>query len=320
MAITPRAGSVLGKYRVARLSCAGIAILVATVLATPSAIGADSSRGGGGIMAGPGQRIGEPVSPGVSSGLDQPAGQNDGSGITNAVTYVNWSGYAATASLPFNEAETTFVQPSVTCTVPGAWTVFWVGFDGFENSTVEQAGTAAQCGSGSKPQPSYYAWWEMYPTNGIGDMTRVTVKPGDTIHAAVTYTASDATYALTVADLTDKQEYTQLTTCAPNLTCARASAEWIVERPATNGVYTPLADWSTMKIESSEASNTTKTVITGEGRHKVAAVTNVLQPASAFSSTAINMGNDPYTGETLASVGRLDRTGTTFTDTWQAAQ
>jgi len=51
-------------------------------------------------------------------------------------------------------------------------------FDGFNNGTVEQAGTAATCSYGADPTPSYYAWWEMYPTNNI-QVAPLNVSPGD---------------------------------------------------------------------------------------------------------------------------------------------
>src|SRR5581483_355717 len=89
------------------------------------------------------------------------------SGSNSPVYYYNWSGYAATTSQPFVAVQSIYTQPNVTCTTPGAWTLFWVGFDGYLNNNVEQAGTAAQCSSGTNPQPTYYAWWEMYPTNTI---------------------------------------------------------------------------------------------------------------------------------------------------------
>jgi hypothetical protein len=227
--------------------------------------------------------------------------------------YYNWSGYAATGNTPFNAVKSTFVQPTVTCTVPGAWTLFWVGFDGANNgSTVEQAGTAAQCSPGSNPQPIYYAWWEMWPTNNIQVMP-ITVKPGDTIEASVNYTASNASYSMNVTDKTNKQQSTQVATCAANLSCNRQSAEWIVERPTYNGSYTALANWGTMKLKSNQASNT---LTTPRGRSPGKPV---FQPISAFNNTPIAMIN-PSNGTNLASVNALNNNGNLFSDNWLAAQ
>jgi hypothetical protein len=265
------------------------------------------------IAAVPGRRIPESQNPALHARLNKALTNTNVNASNSVEGYYNWSGYAATGTSSFNEAQSTFIQPTVTCPVAGAWTLFWVGFDGFNNNTVEQAGTAAQCSTGNKSQPIYYAWWEMYPTNTI-QMMPITIKPGNTIQATVSYTASNANYSLNVTDLSNRQQYTTLTRCAANLTCARQSAEWIVERPTLNGSYTPLADWGTMNLTNNKASNTTTT----NRRNRV--VSNVLQPITAFSNTPISMVNYPFTGETLASVGNLNRSGTLFADNWQAAQ
>jgi len=265
----------------------------------------------GSITAGPGRRFLNSNASILRSSLAKRF-TNNASGSNSPTIYYNWSGYAATSTSAFNEVQSTFVQPAVTCPVPGAWTLFWVGFDGFTNNTVEQAGTAAQCSSGSNPKPAYYAWWEMWPTNNIQVMP-ITVSPGNSIQATVSYTASNGRYSLNVTDLSNRQQYTQVTSCAANLQCSRQSAEWIVERPTLNGAYTPLANWGTMSLASNQASNSTTT-----NRRKV--VSYVLKPVSSFSNTPIDMVNDPYTGEMLATVTPLDKTGTTFSDTWSAAQ
>jgi hypothetical protein len=260
------------------------------------------------ISATPGHRISQALAPKLSKQSTISA-----SGSNSPIYYYNWSGYAATATTPFVAAQSTFTQPAVSCPVAGAWTLFWVGFDGFNNNTVEQAGTAAQCGSGTNPQPTYYAWWEMYPTNTI-QMMPITIKVGDNIQATVSYTASNAQYSLGVSDLTNKAHYTQMAYCAPGLTCDRQSAESIVERPSVGGVYTPLAKWGTMTLSNNKAANTYTT-----NRH-THVISPVLQPLSAFSNTPVAMVNYPYTGAILANVSGLDSTGTQFSDTWQAAQ
>ena len=259
--------------------------------------------------------------PAISAGPGQPAPNNspntqskvlntNGTGSNSPILYYNWSGYAATGGNPYLAVTATFVQPKVTCTVPGAWTLFWVGFDGFNNNTVEQAGTAAQCSTGSNPQPTYYAWWEMYPTNGIAVMP-LTIKPGDSILAKASYNPAKATYSLNVADKTTAQHYTKVASCEAGLTCARQSAEWIVERTMLGSNYAPLANWNTMQIKTAKASNS----------YSAAHPTQpLMQPISAFNNTPINMVDYPYTGKVLATVGPLNSTGTAFTDTWLAAQ
>ncbi len=211
--------------------------------------------------------------------------------------YYNWSGYAAQAKAPFTLVHSTYVQPTVTCPVKKAYTVFWVGFDGFTNSTVEQDGTLAYC-SGTTPE--YEAWWEMYPTNDITAVPSVAVAPGDKINATVTF--QGGVYTMTVKDMTSGTHFTRTAKCAKGLTCPRDSAEWIVERPGYGGEnYAPLADWGTMNLPGDQAA-------TGGGAGR---------PVSAFTNTPIDMVNlaDTYL---LAAVTALDTAGSTFTDTWQA--
>jgi hypothetical protein len=222
--------------------------------------------------------------------------------------FFNWSGYAATAASPFLQAQTTYTQPAASCPVPRAWTVFWVGFDGFQNETVEQAGTAAQC-LGESSEPVYYAWWEMYPTNMI-QVTPIKINPGDKIVAKVAFNPRTNKFSLGVMDTTDKEHFTEVTACAAQLKCERASAEWIVERPTVEGSFAPLADWGTMLLKGDRAA--------------VAAMPSepkpTMQPLSAFSNSAITMVNSPEANEQLAAPGPLNRMGIRFGDTWLAAQ
>jgi plastocyanin len=287
-----------------QLPASWLVISVALFLYLTSAALADtpSHIQAGSVKLGPGQRVPR----GDLKKLHLPAGRPPtATGSNSTVYYSNWSGYAATGSKTFNQVESTFIQPTVSCPVAGAFTVFWVGFDGFDgfdNGTVEQAGTAAQCSGGASPQPTYYGWWEMYPTNDIQAMP-ISIHTGDTVNAVVSYLASSNTYALTVADRSDQQTYTQTTTCAADLTCGRDSAEWIVERPGVGGAYTPLADWGTMQLGADSASDA---VSSGGGY--------VPQAVSAFTNTPIDMVDNSDTA-VLATVGPLGTSGNIFTDT-----
>ena len=227
--------------------------------------------------------------------------------------YFNWSGYAANGSTPFNEVKTSYVQPVVSCPVTGADTLFWVGFDGFSNGTVEQAGTGAMCGNaGSKP--TYFAWWEMYPTNSVQFMP-ITINPGDSIDASVIYSSASNLYTMSVRDLTRGVAYSANSACATGLYCARQTAEWIVERPTSGGQYTPLANWVAMKLTNDKASDTSVIVT------KKHISEPYLVKASTFALTGIDMVNYPDTGKVLASVGPMTKTVPNhFVDTWQAAQ
>ncbi|HEY3953210.1 MAG TPA: G1 family glutamic endopeptidase [Streptosporangiaceae bacterium] len=217
----------------AGLMCGGV------MLAVPGAAGAATSPPNAHTrVAQPGGRIAR--APGFSSS-------------SPTISY-NWSGYAATSKTPFNSVHSTFVQPSVKC--PGIkyqWTSNWVGLDGYNDQTVEQDGTFAHCSGKSHTTPAYEAWIEMYPAPSINAFP---VKPGDIMDASVNY--AGGTFTLTIADLTSGKSKTTAATCA---SCKRASAEWIIERPAlcstsscTSAFLTELADYRTTTMSASTAS------------------------------------------------------------------
>lgn len=218
-------------------------------------------------------------------------------GSNSTAYFYNWSGYVAQAAQPFTVVRSTYKQPAVTCPVANAYTVFWVGFDGYTDGTVEQGGTLAHCNGTT---PVYASWWEMFPTNNINPV--FTVAPGDTITAIVTF--HGGVYQMTVNDLTSGRHFTHQAMCATGLTCHRDSAEWIVERPGTGGTtYYPLADWGTINLHGDQAA-------TGGGAP---------QPVTAFSATAIDMVNLADT-HYLAQVGALNAVGKSFLDRWDNAQ
>jgi hypothetical protein len=219
--------------------------------------------------------------------------------------FYNWSGYLVNASPPFLEATATYIQPKVTCTVPNADTVFWVGFD---NSTVEQSGTGGVCGGVSGETPAYYAWWEMYPTNSI-EVFPITIKPGNKITDTVTFNPATSHYVLAVSDLSNHQQASQAAVCGSGLYCDHDTAEWIVERPTIDGDYAPLADWNKMLLQDALAANSTD----GSGN-------NVLQPIYDFENTNVSMIHDPWNGQYLATASKLSKNGEQFTDLWEAAQ
>jgi Peptidase A4 family len=213
----------------------------------------------------------------------------------------NWSGYVTqeTSGATFTEVTTTYKQPVVTCPVSNSWAVFWVGFDGWDDSTVEQDGTAAEC-VGSTPE--YFAWWEMYPTNSIQPFS-MSVAPGNKIKATVTYATGSSQYTMTVSNLTTGAVDSQTATCGSGLSCERVDSEWIAERPGSGGGLLPLAKYKAF------AFNNDKAAATPSGA--------ALKPISHFSNLRVTMVN----GEsTLAKVSKLGSGGTSFTDTWVQAQ
>jgi hypothetical protein len=153
---------------------------------------------------------------------------------------INWSGYAAYEAT-FTSVEGNWVQPRANCESVRkhrfALAAFWTGLDGFENNTVEQTGTEADC---EGPTPVYYAWWELYPKAPA--VIEQPVRPGDEMHAQVTQDE------LVLEDVT--AEWTFKRSFLPG-SLAFASAEWIAEAPARNGV----TDFGSVHFSAASASS-----------------------------------------------------------------
>jgi hypothetical protein len=162
---------------------------------------------------------------------------------------INWSGYAVAegGGKTVSSVSAQWTIPNVECPsglyqYQDAFLANWVGIDGFANGTVEQLGTGAQCFEGVT---YYYVWYEMYPEGEVQEGPLACInnnvncpEPGDRVTASVTVTAG-GNYRLSLIDFNRPQESFSVTaSCAPS-TCADASAEWIVERPATELPFGP---------------------------------------------------------------------------------
>jgi Peptidase A4 family/Ricin-type beta-trefoil lectin domain-like len=170
---------------------------------------------------------------------------------TTATTSPNWSGYVATTP---NDSVTyvtgTWTVPTVTATSGNTDSFAWVGIDGYGGGTVEQVGTAQGTHNGV---PYYHAWWEMWSKIGgqpEQTISTMTVSPGDSITASVTYQTS-GTYAgdflLSINDTSQSNDSfstyanpQQYQDPLPD----RSSAEWIMETPSFGGTYATLPEFS----------------------------------------------------------------------------
>ena len=154
-------------------------------LVSSAALIAASGAGGGPVAAGaPGPGAARAAHLVAYAGPAQVVHETDpADGVTSGqFDSRNWDGYftyVASEATDFNSVKASWVEPAVTCPASNAWTVFWVGLDGWWNDTVEQGGSSARCVGGT---PQYDLWWEMYPTNGIQLMTGIVVRAGDAIH------------------------------------------------------------------------------------------------------------------------------------------
>jgi hypothetical protein len=155
---------------------------------------------------------------------------------------LNWGGYVVLAAAHNVKMVTgTWTVPTIAgstaTTCPDAqktWesNAVWVGIDGFTSNTVEQTGTSADCFYGA---PQYYAWYEFYPSGSV--VSSMTVTPGDSITATVTYsglnTTGVPTFKTSLTDTTSGVTFLGPKTAVPG--ALRASAQWIDESPYYDG-------------------------------------------------------------------------------------
>jgi hypothetical protein len=227
---------------------------------------------------------------------------SQGTATTNAATLVigsagstssNWSGYAETgAPGSFTSAAGSWTVPTVSCAAdPGSYSSDWVGIDGdaINSTTVEQDGTDSDCDG---TQPSYYAWYEMYGDQAVSHGNSVDlpnpVSAGDTMSAGVS--VSGSSWTLSISDETAGWSQTIPITFSG---AAKATAEWIVERPQVNGGIATLADFGGVGFSGATANGS---------------------PISSASSIAMYSGSD-----LLASPGPLGGDDESFVVTWYAS-
>lgn len=164
----------------------------------------------------------------VSTPISHPSVQ----GLYVAYSY-NWAGYAISSSAGSVTAVSgSWTEPtSVTCNSTlkaGQYASFWVGIDGFTDTTVEQTGTTAFCPKGSTT-PQVVAWYEIYPLEPEINIRHFTVSPGDVIDARVTYSSKTQNFTMWIKDATTGQTFS-ISQAEP--AAQLSSAEWITEEPA----------------------------------------------------------------------------------------
>jgi hypothetical protein len=184
-----------------------------------------------------------------------------GAGGANAAIAVssNWSGYAVTGAA-YSSVTGTWTEPTAHCsstTASVTASAFWVGLGGDSSSShaLEQAGTEADCASGSA---HYSAWYELVPAASV--TLPLFISAGDRVSATVN--VQNTMVTVEVDDLTAGKSVTKsLTMASPEV----SSAEWIAEAPsAVTNVGTevlPLTDFGSVAF--SDAHATTSSGATG---------------------------------------------------------
>jgi hypothetical protein len=217
-----------------------------------------------------------------------------------SVESTNWSGYAVLGS-DFTNAKGSWKVTKANCSKsPNSLMAAWVGIDGYSDSTVEQTGTLVYC-DGTKPY--YYAWYEFYPLEDIQLISDFKAAPGDVIDASVNYAGGEFTLSIT-NETTGKTFSTTGTQ-----TAKRASAEWIVEAPTSDGSIVALSDYGTMSFGDD---------YTDVASTNTASDSKVTGPISDFGKNVkeIVMVSSTEAKESVPS--KLTTDGSSFKATWKS--
>jgi hypothetical protein len=156
----------------------------------------------------------------------------------------NWSGYVATGTT-FRYVVGSYSVPSVNCSAtPSTFSYHWVGLDGANDGTVEQDGIGSFC-NGSTPY--YFAWAWMYPSPG--EITQISVNPGDAITSSVNY--ANGVYTLKLTDQTSGGGFSVTSKGTYN----NSSAEAITEGYPTTG-YNGTSDFGAEHYDTVKVTDT----------------------------------------------------------------
>jgi hypothetical protein len=215
----------------------------------------------------------------------------------NPTASTNWSGYAiqTNSGTVVNSVSGSWIVPAVS----GSGTAYssaWVGIDGYNSSSVEQIGTDSDL---SRGYPSYYAWYEMYPSAMVE--TSLAVHAGDSISASVAYAGSNV-FKLTLTDNSTQKSFTTTQTMTG---AQRSSAEWIEEAPSSNSGVLTLADFNSIIFSNCSAN---------------------IGPASGSTSGTSGPIDNPWANTTLYSINMVTSRGATqdttgsLTDSGAASQ
>jgi hypothetical protein len=188
----------------------------------------------------------------------------------NALSYTtstNWSGYAVETNLNspqtgvVTDVKATWTVPAIIGNAKNTYSSFWVGIDGYSgtSNTVEQIGTDSD--TNNRGQAVYYAWYEMYPAYPVN--LALTIKPGDSITADVSYNIQTNKFTLTIDDTTSGGHF--VTVQASSTSMERSSAEWVAEAPSSMKGVLPLANFGSVTFTGCSVTMTSGTgTITSE--------------------------------------------------------
>jgi len=190
-----------------------------------------------------------------------------------------------------------WIVPSVSCSRIDSYSTFWVGIDGWSDTTVEQIGTDSDCLGGT---PFYYAWYEFYPALDV-PIDKVAAGAGDAILASVSCQADGLMCTVSITDVSSGQSFSHSQTFGPGRGPQMSSAEWITEAPSQlSGKTLPLADFGTVYFGQNS---------TGVVSSDSATVNGTSGPIGSFGAAVVEVTMVTRGGSTLAQPSGLSQDG-----------
>src|SRR4051794_23283750 len=239
---------------------------------------------------------------------------------TDAQPSSNWAGYAATGA-QFSKVSGTWVQPEASCDSGAGVAAFWVGIGGVtgQSQALEQAGTEADCSSGS---PEYTTWYELVPDAPV--TTDLEVKPGDTVSTTVGVDGNQVSIEMT-NKTTGKSFNKTLEMDNPDT----SSAEWIAEAPSAcqgsldNCQTLPLADFGKIAFSDAPATADGHTGPISDSAWSATAMQLSPSASNGFGGGDLGSGmsgTDTGSAATAAAIpSTLDGNGSAFSVDWAAS-
>lgn len=237
---------------------------------------------------------------GSSPAIRLPMGQNlsHSPGLPGQNTSSNWSGYVVSSDAgSVTDVNGSWIVPSVSCSRFTSASTFWVGIDGWSDSTVEQIGTDSDCQGGT---PTYYAWYEFYPAVEA-PIDNVAAGVGDIISASVSCQADGLKCTVSITDFSSGQSFSHSQTFRPDRSPQMSSADWIAEAPSeVSGKTLPLADFATVYFGQNS---------TGVVSSDSATVNGTSGPIGSFGAAVVEITMVAKDGSTLAQPSGLSQDG-----------
>jgi hypothetical protein len=217
---------------------------------------------------------------------------------------LNWAGYVVTgAAGSVSDVKGSWRVPSLACSAQQvAYAAFWVGIDGFSDSTVEQTGVLAECYRG---QAYFFTWYEFYPRNPVYVTSFVPVNAKDLIYGELSYSSATGSFTVTITDQTTGKTFT---TSQADAGTQRSSAEAITEAPASGREILPLANFGTVEDGFD---------YTSIGSTCYATVNGVTGTIRSFGSAVYEIVMVTPTLIDKAQPSALTSDGTSFSVTWK---